>query len=200
MALGKNLKKRHSSVAPSTAVVEELVEEPSSIPKDEVVVAGPELDMADEDVVSYKLMCVFGTGGEEYAIPIDDVKEVVKSPSIAPVPQMPDYITGMVNVRGNIYAVLDLATFFNNKADVDENFNFLVVINDEEHKLAIRIPNVPDTLHVPDDMVENFSASMLKSIKKQEFLIGIIKKDKRMIILLNILDMISSENFALQLS
>lgn len=192
MALGKNLKKRDSPSEASVVEVEELVEEPKIEESHE---ESDEVPEEDHETKSVTMMCVFKAGGEEYAFPIDAVSEVVKHVAIAPVPQMPNYIIGMVNVRGNIYSVLDLASYFGSKEDVDESYNFLVVINDEEYKVAIQISGVPDTLQVSDDMIENFTDSMLKSIQKQEFLKGIIKKDNRMIILLNILDMISSENF-----
>lgn len=172
-------------------------------PKEEEAVVTAEIEPVDaeelmeskESTLQSEMMCVFQSGAGEYAIPIDEVSEVVKLSAIAPVPQMPEYIAGMVNVRGNIYGVLDLAVFFGHEQKEDDNFSFLIVINDEERKIAIRVPTVPDTLQISEELIEKLSSSMLKSIKKQEFLKGIIKKDSRMIILLNILDMISSDTF-----
>ncbi|MCP4456541.1 MAG: purine-binding chemotaxis protein CheW [Cytophagales bacterium] len=194
MAFGINLKKRHSLTPQLAKGINESVETLVSETKADIEAAEQESD--SEEQYHQNLMCIFTSGGEEYAIPLDNVKEVVKLDSLTPVPQMPEYIKGMVNVRGNIYSVLDLAVFFGNKDEADEQFNFLVVIKNEEYKVAVRIPNVPNTLQVSEDMIENFNASLSKSMEKQEFLNGIIKKNNRMIIFLNILEMISSENFA----
>ena len=192
MALGNNLKKKPQSVAG-----DESKEKKTGMSTIESI--GVEGLIGDqEQTLRSEMMCVFQSGGEEYALRIDDVSEVVKLSAIAPVPQMPEYIVGMVNVRGNIFGVLDLAVFFGNEQKADDNFCFLIVIDHEEQKIAIRIPTVPDTLQVSEEMIEKLSSSMLKSIRKQEFLKGIIKKDNRMIILLNILDMISSDTFVNQ--
>ncbi len=193
MTLGTNLKKRQTPNTKSLNLPEEIVESSPEVPTRVEVV--DEQDLTKKEIE--KLICVFKSGREEYAVSLDDVSEVVKFQSITPVPQMPEHIVGMVNVRGNIYAVLDLAIYFGDVNDSEEeDFQFLIVINNEENKVAIRISNVPDTLHVSDSMIENFTALKLRQIKQQEFVIGIVKQDDRMIILLSILDMISRESFA----
>lgn len=206
MALGNNLKKPVQKIS-KTESKNIVSEEEIATKQDEEVVDD---EVFDEDSVNIDseegikenlepttMMCVFGSGQEEYAIPIGLAKEVVKLKQLARIPQMPKHIVGMTNVRGNILGVLDLGIYFGKSPSVTDGGGYLLVVNDENYKLAIRIPSVPDTLHVKDSQIENINATMLKSVKKREFLKGIIKKDNRMIVLINIIEMISGANFVL---
>ncbi len=58
-------------------------------------------------------LIVFKLAGEEYAIAIDNIKEVVLTPGVAKIPKAPDYIKGVANIRGNIIAIMDLEDRFN---------------------------------------------------------------------------------------
>lgn len=191
MALGKNLTKKP------------LEEKTKDQEVDVALVATPEeqketdSEKEDEELQqkSFNQFCVFKSHDEEYAIPINLVKEVVPFPKIASVSQMPSYIIGMTNVRGNIYGVLDLGTFFNTSSGNASEMKYLLVLEHDIFQMAIAIPNVPDTLMASEDMIEQLSAARLKSVIGQKYLKGIIKKDRRMIILFDILGIISSEKF-----
>jgi len=54
----------------------------------------------------------FALGGESYAIPDIKVREIIRLTSITAVPQMPDYISGVINLRGKIIPVVDLRLCF----------------------------------------------------------------------------------------
>lgn len=190
MALGKNLTKQTSEQTSENAEEKPLVIEESNDTSVQKV------DSEEKEYVALEQFCVFRSGKEEYALPIHVVKEVVKLPPMAYVPQMPDYLTGMVNVRGSIYGVLDLAMFFKGGDNqVNEEYKFLMVIDHEEYKIGLLITDVPDTVSVSADSIEKLTSSTIKSVKGRKYLQGIIKKDKRMIILFDILEMISSPKF-----
>ncbi|WP_436516500.1 chemotaxis protein CheW [Ekhidna sp. To15] len=188
MALGKNLQKK-------TAKENPLQKE--EVSADVKVSGGKESGAEKEDGPndSYQQFCIFKSKGEEYAIPINLVKEVVPFPKTAPVSQMPSYLIGMANVRGNIFGVLDLGLFFNIQSENSLEKKYLLVLEHDVYQMAIAIPDVPDTLMVAEKMIEELSASRMKSAIGQKYLKGIIKKDRRMIILFDILGMISSDKF-----
>ncbi|WP_425391443.1 chemotaxis protein CheW [Ekhidna sp.] len=196
MALGTNLSKSATTEHPPKELGEKNpneksdkeVKKPST---QEAVIEGEE----EKSNVTYDQYCVFSAGNEEYAISINLVREVVPYPPLAFIPQMPGYIQGMTNVRGNIYGVLDLNSFFKKKVAQDVDHKYLLVIDHDLYQMAIAIPEVPNTLMVSEDMIEKLSSSRLKSAIGQKYLKGIIKKDGRMIILLDILGMISSDKF-----
>lgn len=189
MALGKNLSKKIDTDKPHD------IEIKSAVALSDDIIENSEQNAEEVQLESLQQFCIFKTNGEEYAIPINLVKEVVPFPPIAPLTQMPAYITGMVNVRGNIYGVLDLGIFFNIKTNQNSESKYLLVLEHEEYQMSIAIPDVPDTLLVADSMIEELSASRLKSVIGQKYLKGIIKKERRMIILFDILGMISGDKF-----
>ena len=193
MALGKNLSKKTATNLPQeaddTAVL--TADSETDVLEKTAAIEGEE-EPSEKEI--YHQFCVFKSKGEEYAIPINLVKEVVPFPKTAPVTQMPAYLIGMANVRGNIFGVLDLGLFFNISAESLEK-KYLLVLEHETYHMAIAIPDVPDTLMVSENMIEELSASRMKSAIGQKYLKGIIKKDRRMIILFDILGMISSDKF-----
>ena len=189
MALGTNLSGKAKNV--------DNPEKSESIEKEEILdkpQQREQLDVQEEEIVAKSQYCVFKAGSEEYAIPIEVVKEVVKYSPPAPIPQMPNYILGMSNVRGNIYGVMDLECYFKGVA-LDSSRNYLLVLDDDTYKMAISIGEVPNSLMVNEDEVEQLNTSSFKSVIGQKFLQGIIKLDNAMIVLLNIKDMIASEDF-----
>ena len=182
--MGKNLIEQPSGekVEVEEAATEENVQQE----------AGEEQEQQEEQK---KLLhyCVFRIGKEEYGIPIDIIKEVVKYRKPAPLPQMPDYILGMTNIRGNIYGILDIEKFFDIGSDTVHKF--LLVLDHEIYKMTIGIPDVPDSLYVKEEEIEELKSSTLKSLSGQKYLKGVIKRDNRMIILFDILSIIGGENF-----
>lgn len=138
--------------------------------------------------------CIFRSGSEDYAIPIELVKEVVQCPPTSPLPQVPDYIIGVSNVRGNICGIFDLKSYLTTSKE-PTNKHYLLVLDHEEYQIGLVIPDVPDTFTIPESEIENLPASRLKSVKGRRYLKGIIKRDKRMIILFDILGLVSDEEF-----
>ncbi|MEO9484761.1 MAG: chemotaxis protein CheW [Ekhidna sp.] len=196
MALGKNLTKNSplenlSNEGDGEAVAELAPAEAEDGDKD-VKSEHNEQESLPESLSQF---CVFKSLDEEYAIPINLVKEVVPFPKIASVSQMPNYIIGMTNVRGNIYGVMDLGAFFSNNSESTSEYKYLLVLEHDVFQMAVAIPDVPDTLMASEAMIEKLSAARLKSVIGQKYLKGIIKKDGRMIILFDILGIISSEKF-----
>ncbi len=188
MALGRNLTKKE--------LEEKKVEEtPSSSSSTKEAMSEQAVELASNED-NAKQYCVFKSGSEYYGIPIELVKEVVISPKSSPVPQMPSYVTGMVNVRGNIYGVLDLRIFFQNEKVESDSVPYLLLLEHDEYHMGITIPGVPDTILVYESEIEDLPTSRLKSITGQKYLKGIIKKDKKMIILFDIMGMISGKKFA----
>lgn len=189
MALGNNLARQEKKEDK-----EEIAEKPVS-KKDDEFEEVDESDIEEVEKKNLKQFCVFKAGSEEYALPMDLVKEVVKSTKQAPLPQMPDYILGMTNIRGNIYGIMDLEVFF--RVGSNAKHNFLLVLNLDDFNMAIGIAEVPDSLIVDMEEIEELKSSTLKSVMGQKHLKGVIKKDTRMIIIFDIEGIVSNENFTI---
>lgn len=189
MALGNNLKSSEISNQKKNEYQEVIenqlmeVEQPSE-----------DNDILSKIAESTQLLCVFESGGEQYAIPMNYVKEVVKMPVRTPIPQMPNYFSEMANVRGEVYGILDLSLFFQSN-DVISPWNYLLILKDDKFRVGIALENVPNTVKVSTKMIEEISSSSFGSLKGKKYLTGIVKREKEMIILFDIKGMIGSEKF-----
>jgi len=70
----------------------------------------------------------FILGSESYAIPVLKVREIIRLTSITTVPQMPDYIRGVINLRGKIIPVMDLRLRFGFTGAANTEQNCIVVV------------------------------------------------------------------------
>jgi len=185
MALGNNLVKQDKSLELNEN--EGLIETETTDQSEALI---SESEAKDSKFEQY---CIFQAGNEEYALPIHLIKEVVKYAPPTPLPQMPPYILGATNIRGNVFGILDIQLFFNIKSE--QEHKYLLVLDHEVYKMSIGIPEVPDSLLIEESEIENLNSSTLKTKVGQKYMKGVIKRDSRMIILFDIEGIISSEKF-----
>lgn len=190
-------------------------------------------------------LIVFKLRTEEYAINIGQVKEVVKTPDIAAIPETPKYIKGVANIRGNIIAIIDLADRFGlNKNDIENKdqsedkskkeeparhshsqsqaggpeqekdasdhadekkeekekieevtngndaktnkASYSLVIEGGGYTIGILLEEVPDTLAVTSEDIDETPAIFQNKSIDSNYIKGIVKKEERLIILIDI--------------
>lgn len=152
----------------------------------------------DVDVGTLVQLIVFKLGDEEYALQIDQIKEVVLTPGIAKIPQTPDYIKGVANIRGNIIAIVDLEKKFNLLNGVDganlNKGNYTLVVESESFKIGILVKEVPNTLTVSERDIDKSSTVLQYSNLDQDCIKGIVKSEERMIIMVDMIKMMESED------
>lgn len=137
---------------------------------------------------------VFKLGEEEYGLHIDHIKEVVITPVITRMPQTPSYIKGVANVRGNVIAILDLEEKFQlNRKDTSAltGNNFTLVIESEDYKMGVLVREVPNTLSISSEHIEQSVFVGSDRQREQSYISGIAKLDKRLIVMIDIFKVIS---------
>tara|TARA_B100000809_G_C15068664_1_gene505153 strand:- start:800 stop:1336 length:537 start_codon:yes stop_codon:yes gene_type:complete len=140
-------------------------------------------------------LIVFKLGVEEYALNIEQIKEVVITPNIANIPQTPSYIKGVANIRGTIIAIVDLNDKFNIGGKEGEIGKFTLVVESEEFKIGILVKEVPNTLTVWDKEIETNLSVLQYSDLDEECINGIVKKGDRMIIIVDMIKMMNLDDF-----
>lgn len=99
-------------------------------------------------------LVAFVLDGEEYAVPIGDIREVVVAGDVVPVPSAPPFIVGLTNVRGRIVTVLDLERRFGLEHEgAAPERRHLLIAESGGSTYGIRVDRVPEVLHVPSDTV-----------------------------------------------
>ena len=136
-----------------------------------------------------KQIVVFKQGEEHYALSIDQIKEVVLTPSMTKLPQTPDFVRGVANIRGNIIAILDLERKFQLVTDQDPNRHkkFTLVIASEDYKIGLLVENVPNTMAINTSEIDDAVNIIQDGSVDQSYISGIIKKEDQLIILIDIL-------------
>lgn len=145
------------------------------------------------------LLVIFKLGNEEYALPIDQIKEVVLTPRISKIPQTPDYVKGVANIRGNVISIVDLEERFgllsaeDAKRTVNQvGSNYTLVIESEEYKVGVLVKDVPNTLSVKVGEIDTTAGLLKHSALDENAINGIVKLEDRMIIMIDILSMMNT--------
>ena len=137
-------------------------------------------------------LIVFKLGNEEFGLLLDEIKEVVLTPAITAIPQTPDYIKGVANIRGNIISIYDLEQKFGIVKEENDIGRYTLVSENDKFKLGILVKNVPDTLTVEKSTIdENVSVVQGNHDEKSGYVKGIIKVNERLIILLDLINAVS---------
>lgn len=137
----------------------------------------------------------FKVSGETLGISIDDVKEIIEVGNITRVPMTPKFIRGVINLRGNVVALIDLSLRM--ELDASElgkrSCIILVEINSDETGInqivGMLVDQVEEILEISNKDVQ--SAPMFGSKLKTEFIQGMARVDNNFIILLEISKVLS---------
>ncbi len=127
---------------------------------------------------------VFQIGNESYAIPLLQVQEIRSFTPVTRVPNAPAYVLGVMNLRGNIIAVLDARTRFAIEPQQDENNTVVVVVQVQGKTFGLRVDSVSDVADVPVDQIQ--PPPPVASEATQKFLSGLVQLGDRVLILLNL--------------
>ncbi|MCU0433079.1 MAG: chemotaxis protein CheW [Bacteroidia bacterium] len=138
-------------------------------------------------------LVVFKIGREEYALSIDKIKEIVPAPKIAHVPQMPDYFLGVVNIRGNILAIIDPEIKFGIEKTTQLQERYALVLEHETVKAGIIVNEVPDTINVYEEQIEDAAGFVQYSSLDMAAISGVVKDGTRLIMLLHLNHLVRTE-------
>ena len=139
------------------------------------------------DSKSMLQLVTFKLGREIYGIDIMDVKEIVKIQDIRSIPGAPEYVVGILNLRGSIIPVIDLHKRFNfQKQDLNEDEKLLsgiVIINIDAMLVGIIIDKVEKVENVETEEIQ--PPPQLFSGIGSEFIQGVVKRNDRYMIILD---------------
>jgi purine-binding chemotaxis protein CheW len=123
-------------------------------------------------------------GRETLGLPISLVREIVRVPEITPVPNAPDHIEGVINLRGKVIAVLDLGKRIG-EAPVERNSKSRIVVVELEERLAgLLVNSASEVLRIaPSEVV---APEVLFPNEDVSYITGVGKLHDRLIILLDL--------------
>ena len=137
----------------------------------------------------------FVLGSENYALDIMTVKEIRGYEEVTKIANAPDYIKGVLNLRGDIVPIVDLRLKFNvGKATYDE-FTIVIMLMVGERIVGIVVDEVSDVIKVSESEVK--SPPEFGVAFDSAYLHGLTSINEQMIILVNIQKLISSDELGL---
>ena len=138
---------------------------------------------------------------EEYGIDILRVQEVRGWTPVTRVPDMPEYLKGVLNLRGAIIPVIDLRQRFGLPAVEYSPTTVVIVINvqsgSNERIMGIIVDAVAETYSLPSDQIQ--PAPKLGTVINSEFITGLVASGERMIVLIDIDELMNSDELAIEL-
>ena len=132
---------------------------------------------------------IFKIGDELFGIGIERVVEILKVQKIFTIPGLPEFLSGVMSVRGNIVPVIDLRRRFGIKPS--GNKERIIIVRYGQEKIGFLVDDIKEILSLSPEQIRT-PPSIFKGFKT-EYLTGLGKHGERIIILLNIDNLLTSE-------
>jgi purine-binding chemotaxis protein CheW len=126
----------------------------------------------------------FRIGRETFGVPIALVREIVRVPEITSVPNAPEYIEGVINLRGRIIPVVDLRKRFGDKAPEVSKKNRVVVVEMDSRAIGLLVHSASEVLRILPSEIE--APQNVFQEGEMSFITGVGKLKGRLVILLDL--------------
>jgi purine-binding chemotaxis protein CheW len=146
----------------------------------------------DTDIEEY---LTFTLGSESYGIEILKVQEIRSYDTATKIANTPDFIKGVINLRGNIVPIIDLRIRFNLAEVAYNDFTVVIILSLNQRTIGIVVDSVSDVLALSPEQISAVP-DLVASIDTK-YLLGLAANGEQMLILLNIEQLMSSQEMAL---
>lgn len=137
-------------------------------------------------------LVVFDLAGEIYGVNIETVREIIRMQAVTYVPDAPDFVEGVINLRGRVIPVIDLRRRFGLTVTEETSDSRVLVVDSEGEDLGVIVDAVTEVQRIPEDSIEPVSS--LVSTEQSDYIVGITKVGEQLIILLDLDRAIGNES------
>lgn len=142
----------------------------------------------DEDNIE-DMYLTFGLGTEEYGIGIVFVTEIVGMQRIMEVPDVPNFIKGVINLRGKVIPVMDVRCRFGMEEKAYTERTVIIVLDIDSTPIGLVVDNVSEVMEIPDGQIDvppqfgsnREGAGVIRGLGKQGERVAIILDIKRLV-------------------
>lgn len=157
--------------------------------------------MSVAEITETRQYLTFKLGGEIFALDVAKVREVLDLTTITKVPQTPDYMRGVINLRGSVVPVADLRLCFGMDRAEDTKSSCIIVVEvvtgAETSVIGALADSVEEVLDLEPDQIE--PAPRIGTRMRTEFIRGMGKRDTQFLMILDI-DRVFSDEQMLELA
>ncbi|WP_299016222.1 chemotaxis protein CheW [uncultured Photobacterium sp.] len=130
---------------------------------------------------------------ETYGINVMQVREVLRYSEIAPVPGAPDYVLGIINLRGNVVTVIDTRSRFGlMPGEISDNTR-IVIIEAEKQVIGILVDSVAEVVYLRSSEID--STPSVGTEESAKFIQGVSNRDSELLILVDLNKLLSDEEW-----
>jgi len=152
-----------------------------------------------ESEKEFKELLTFFLAGEEYGVDILRVQEIKGWDSVTNIPNMPEYIRGVINIRGSIVPIIDMRLRFNLEKKEYTATTVVIILNvlskgNDDRIMGVVVDAVSDVYNVPINDVK--ASPDFGTAIDTEFVTGLATIDEKMIIVLDIDHMLNAAELA----
>lgn len=137
----------------------------------------------------------FTLGQEEYGIDIQKVQELRGYDTVTRIANAPEFVKGVVNLRGIIVPIIDMRIKFNLGTPTYDQFTVVIILNIGGRIMGMVVDSVSDVITLTHEQLK--PAPQMGSVVETDYLLGLGTIEERLLILLDIEKLMSSEDMGL---
>lgn len=137
-------------------------------------------------------LVIFELSGEEFGVDIMQVSEVIPVPRITRIPQAPECVKGLINLRGKILVVIDLNKRLELNSKETDSLSRIIIVEVKDTVIGMLVNSVKEVINLPLSSIQP-PPEMIKSKINAEYLTGVGKVGNRLLILLNLVSVLGDE-------
>jgi len=135
----------------------------------------------------------FRLEGELYGINVIQVQEVLRVTEIAPVPGAPDYVLGIINLRGNVVTVIDTRRrFMLSEREIDDDTR-IVIIEVMGQIVGLLVDGVAEVVYLRESEVE--SAPEVGNDESSKYIQGVVSRESGLLIMVDVNKLLSTDEW-----
>ncbi len=129
-------------------------------------------------------LIIFELNGEEYAIPVQQIRSIEKLMHITRVPNVASYIKGVINLRGVITPIVDLRSRFGMEETAPSGSSRMIITVVEDLEVGFIVDAANDVVDITEDDIE--PAPEVVGSVENKYVKGVVKIDKRLFVCLDL--------------
>lgn len=174
------------------------MEETIRTDEDYVSAIDPDSEKAITESGDMVLYLTFLLGKDLFGIQVNEIREVIEFKQVFKIPRVPQFLKGVINLRGEVVPIIDLhSRFYNTSCKVTGATSIVVVeMDDDNHKIPIGV--MIDSVKAVTELYENNIEAVpeIGSRIRTDFIDGIGKLDDQFVILLKVQNILNMEELS----
>jgi len=152
--------------------------------------------MSDDEIgnASHRQCVTFRLNEEIYGINVMLVQEVLRVTEIAPVPGAPNYVIGIINLRGNVVTVIDTRMRFGLPPKEMDDSTRIVIIEAENQTVGIVVDSVSEVVDIYSNEIE--TAPNVGNDETARYIEGVVSRSEELLILVDLNKLLTDDEWA----